>query len=69
MGRLTLKVYRLLGASGLDQVGEDGTELLHAGTQILGLAPGDCATYLRQACTCGLTTPRLRNVQRVRTEN
>ena len=41
---------------------EYGTE--HGGTQILRLAAGDGATFLSEPCTCGLTTPRLRGVQR-----
>jgi phenylacetate-CoA ligase len=48
-------------------MGEDGHALTHTGTQILRLATGDGATYVSGICTCGLTTPRLRNVQRVPT--
>jgi len=46
---------------------EDGHARTHTGTQILRLAVGDGATYVSRICTCGLTTPRLRNVQRVPT--
>jgi hypothetical protein len=51
----------------LSGMGEDGEARTHTGTQILRLAAGDGATYLSRTCTCGLTTPRLRNVQRVQT--
>ena len=46
---------------------ENGQARLHGGTQILRLAAGDGATFLSEPCTCGLTTPRLRGVQRVGT--
>lgn len=49
---------------GLDQ---NGKECVHEGTQILRLAAGDGAIYLDEACTCGLTTPRLRNIKRLET--
>jgi phenylacetate-coenzyme A ligase PaaK-like adenylate-forming protein len=48
-------------------MGEDGHARTHTGTQLLRLAAGDGATYLSRACTCGLTTSRLRDVQRVQT--
>jgi phenylacetate-CoA ligase len=43
----------------------NGQARIHGGTQILRLAAGDGANYLSGPCACGLTTPRLRNVQRV----
>lgn len=46
---------------------ESGQARIHGGTQILRLAAGDGATFLCNPCTCGLTTPRLRGVQRVGT--
>jgi len=49
---------------GIDESGETRT---HSGTQILRLATGDGATFLNDPCACGLTTPRLRNVQRIGT--
>jgi phenylacetate-CoA ligase len=47
---------------GMDRNGQART---HGGTQILRLAAGDGATFLSDACSCRLTTPRLRGVQRV----
>ena len=44
---------------------EKGQMRVHTGTQILRLAAGDGATILRDPCSCGLTTPRLCDVQRV----
>jgi phenylacetate-coenzyme A ligase PaaK-like adenylate-forming protein len=44
---------------------ESGQACVHGGTQILRLAAGDGATSLSGPCICGLTTPRLRGVQRV----
>lgn len=46
-------------------IAEDGHAQTHEGTQIFRLAAGDRATYVSRKCTCGLTTPRLRSVQRV----
>lgn len=37
----------------------------HEGTQILRLATGDGAIYVDEPCTCGLTTPRLRDITRL----
>lgn len=42
-----------------------GRACRHGGTQILRLAAGDGATLLSDPCNCGLTTPRLRRVQRI----
>jgi hypothetical protein len=42
-----------------------GRACRHGGTQILRLAAGDGATLLSDPCNCGLTTPRLRGVQRI----
>jgi len=47
----------------------NGDACVHGGTQILRLANGDGATFLGEPCACGLTTPRLRDVQRVGTAN
>jgi phenylacetate-CoA ligase len=44
---------------------ESGEARVHSGTQMLRLAAGDGAVILSDPCACGLTTPRLRNVQRV----
>jgi phenylacetate-CoA ligase len=44
---------------------DDGQACAHEGTQILRLAAGDGAEFHSDPCPCGLTTPRLRNVQRV----
>jgi phenylacetate-coenzyme A ligase PaaK-like adenylate-forming protein len=44
---------------------ENGQARVYRGTQILRLAGGDGATFLSDACDCGLTAPRLRNVQRL----
>ena len=44
---------------------DNGRARFHGGTQIFRLAAGDGAMYLNSPCGCGLTTPRLRNVQRV----
>jgi len=44
---------------------EDGGARPHAGTQILRLANGDAGTLLTDACECGLTAPRLRDIRRV----
>jgi len=46
---------------------ENGQARIHGGTQILRLAAGDGATLLSDPCACGLTTPRLRGVQRIGT--
>jgi phenylacetate-CoA ligase len=46
---------------------DDGQACAHGGTQILRLAAGDGAEFHSDPCPCGLTTPRLRNVQRVGT--
>jgi phenylacetate-CoA ligase len=43
----------------------EGNSRRHGGTQILRLFAGDGATYLDDACGCGLATPRLRNVCRL----
>jgi phenylacetate-CoA ligase len=48
---------------------ENGQACRHSGTQILRLAIGDGATLLTDPCTCGLTTPRLRDVRRVETKS
>jgi phenylacetate-CoA ligase len=48
--------------SGMD---DNGHARIHGGTQIFRLAAGDGATFLGGPCGCGLTTPRLRNIQRV----
>ena len=48
--------------SGLD---EKGNSCVHTGTQIIRLAAGDGATYFDEPCECGLTTPRLYDIQRV----
>ena len=37
------------------------------GGRVLRLAAGDAATFLCDPCSCGLSTPRLRDVQRVAT--
>jgi phenylacetate-CoA ligase len=47
----------------------DGNGCRHQGTQVLRLANGDGATYLSSACSCGLTTARLRDIRRVATAN
>jgi len=44
---------------------ENGQARVHGGTQILRLAGGDAATFLSDACECGLTAPRLRDIQRL----
>ena len=44
----------------------NGDACVHGGTQIIRLAVGDGATYFDEPCDCGLTTPRLRGIQRVR---
>jgi len=44
---------------------DDGKARTHSGTQILRLAVGDGATLLTDPCDCGLTAPRLRDVQRL----
>jgi phenylacetate-CoA ligase len=49
---------------GMDQ---NGNACAHEGTQILRLAAGDGATYVDEICTCGLTTPRLRDIKRLET--
>jgi len=46
---------------------KNGEACVHEGTQILRLAAGDGATYLEEACTCGLTTPRFRDIKRLET--
>lgn len=43
---------------------EDGHARPHTGTQILRLAAGDAGTLLTDTCECGLTAPRLRDIQR-----
>jgi phenylacetate-CoA ligase len=45
----------------------NGLSRIHSGTQILRLANGDGATFLSDPCDCGLTTPRLRNITRIKT--
>ena len=45
---------------------DNGDACVHGGTQIIRLAAGDGATYFNKPCDCGLTTPRLRGIQRVR---
>lgn len=44
---------------------ENHQACIHGGTQILRLAIGDGATLLSEPGECGLTSPRLRGVQRV----
>ena len=44
---------------------DGGDSCVHGGTQIFRLAAGDGATYFDEPCDCGLTTPRLRGIQRV----
>ena len=44
---------------------DNGQACIHGGTQILRLAAGDGATLLDEPCACGLTSPRLRSVQRI----
>jgi len=44
---------------------DDGQARPHTGTQILRLAIGDAGTLLTETCECGLTTPRLRDIQRL----
>jgi hypothetical protein len=44
---------------------EDGHACAQGGTQIPRLPAGDGATLLDERCACGLTTPRLRGIQRV----
>ena len=51
---------------GMDENREART---HGGTQILRLAGGDGATLLSDSCDCGLTAPRLRGVQRLKTRD
>jgi hypothetical protein len=51
-------VTRLSGAD------ESGGRLPNTGTQIFRLAIGDSATWISDPCPCGLTTPRVRDVQR-----
>lgn len=46
-------------------MGGDGLPRTHSGTQILRLATGDGATFVSDPCTCGLTTPRIRNIMRI----
>jgi phenylacetate-CoA ligase len=57
--------FGLIVVTHLAGMGEDGHARPHTGTQIFRLAAGDGATYINRNCTCGLTAPRLRNVQRV----
>ena len=45
---------------------ESGKAVEYEGTQILRLAAGDGATLLDEPCSCGLTTPRFRDVQRIK---
>lgn len=52
-------------ATHLCGMNRQGQACIHGGTQILRLAAGDGATFLSEPCACGLTTPRLRGVQRV----
>jgi phenylacetate-CoA ligase len=47
---------------GMDTKGQD---VAHTGTQIIRLAAGDCAKIHYDPCSCGLTTPRLREIQRI----
>lgn len=44
---------------------DNGEARAHRGTQILRLAGGDGATLRTDPCDCGLTAPRLRDVQRL----
>jgi phenylacetate-coenzyme A ligase PaaK-like adenylate-forming protein len=46
---------------------DNGLSRTHTGTQILRLANGDAATFINEPCDCGLTTPRLRNIGRIKT--
>ena len=43
-----------------------GQSEVHRGSQIFRLANGDGATFVNDACTCGLTTFRLRDFHRLR---
>lgn len=43
----------------------EGNSCRHGGTQILRLFAGDGATYVDDACGCGLTASRLRNIRRL----
>jgi phenylacetate-CoA ligase len=47
---------------GMDSEGQD---VAHTGTQIIRLAAGDGATIHYDPCSCGLTTPRLREIRRI----
>ena len=49
--------------SGADITGQSE---VHRGSQIFRLANGDGATLVNDACTCGLTTFRLRDIHRLR---
>ncbi|MDB4962101.1 MAG: hypothetical protein JWP01_2100 [Myxococcales bacterium] len=51
--------------SHLSGIDDDGRACVYRGTQFLRLAAGDGATWIDEACTCGLTTPRLRGIQRI----
>jgi phenylacetate-CoA ligase len=44
---------------------DNGDDCVHGGTQLIRLAAGDGATFFNEPCDCGLTTPRLRGIQRV----
>jgi phenylacetate-CoA ligase len=44
---------------------DNGDSCVHGGTQIIRLAAGDGATYFDEPCACGLTTPRIKGIQRV----
>ena len=57
-GRLV--VTRLSGAD------INGEAVVQRGSQIFRLANGDGATFVNDACTCGLTTFRLRDFRRLR---
>ena len=46
---------------------DNGLARIHTGTQMLRLASGDGAVFVSDPCHCGLTTPRLRNIARIKT--
>jgi phenylacetate-CoA ligase len=46
---------------------DNGLSRPHTGTQMLRLAAGDGAVFDSTPCHCGLTTPRLRNIARIKT--